>query len=368
MGRFRRDPHASAPRSRRWGQRLDLRLVRRLSVAALVCVLVAWSAVLIAAELSPSWGISVGLRNAGPHFQRAAKQDPPPRPVFEQPVWAHVGANAIGTDPSDAPAQTLPDWGAVGATCLPNDPYVSPHCNLLGQADPTKPPERTIYALGNSHTVLASAALLEVVGREPGWALRTQAWPGCPFEFVEKPTNGCQELWQIGTKYILEQQPDLVLIMGTRSRADGTENQLPGFAEWVSMIESKTKTEVVALRDSPRFDKDMHMCVQEHHGDEQACAVPYHFGNIDDHVASLRNAGATWVDLTELICPDGLCSPSQGGLTVYMDSNHMTASYWRTLAKPLSEAISKELNWWPHNPYNGTYVDRTSQPAPPIVV
>lgn len=347
---------------------IDLVLVRRLVIAGFVCVLIAWSAVLIAAQMSPSWAMSVGLREPAQYVPRAAKPDPGPRGTFPQSVWAHVGANAIGTNPKDAPAQSLPDWGSVGAHCLPNDPYRSDYCNSLGQANPSQPAERTIYALGNSHTILASAALLEAVGREPTWALRTQAWPGCRFDLVDSPANGCQELWETGTKYILEQQPDLVLVIGTKSHADGTEDLLPGFAEWVKMIESKTTTEVVALRDSPRFSTNMATCVKEHPQDEAACAMPNLSGKIDQHVAEVEKAGATWVDLSNLICPKGLCSPSQGGISVYMDDNHMTASYWRTLAKPLAEAIHEDHTWWPLNPYNGTYVDRTSEPAPPIVV
>ena len=54
-----------------------------------------------------------------------------------------------------------------------------------------------------------------------------------------------------------------------------------------------------------------------------------------DPTLSSRRSGVTPVDLTEWICPDGMCPAVIGGVVVYLDDNHLTWSYARTLAPAL---------------------------------
>ena len=49
--------------------------------------------------------------------------------------------------------------------------------------------------------------------------------------------------------------------------------------------------------------------------------------------------GFTSIDLTHLICPDGVCVPSVGNVWVYLDDNHLTRSYAATLAPALGERL-----------------------------
>ena len=38
------------------------------------------------------------------------------------------------------------------------------------------------------------------------------------------------------------------------------------------------------------------------------------------------------VDMTDLICPRGLCQAVMGNVHVYIDNNHVSQTYWNTMS------------------------------------
>ena len=310
---------------------------------------------------------TAGVMPTGPMTEPQLLPAPPPAATGP---WLALGANhpAPGGATEPEPGIDPPAWVAIGTPCATDDAYISPHCHIVGTAS-GEAPERSIYVLGNSHTVQLGAALLEAVDRHGEWSMRSQAAPGCPFEFVEEPDGPCQEMWRTGTRYILEQQPDLVVIMATRSSADGPdeENLLPGLIEWVEMITSATTTRVVVVRDSPRFDFDMHRCAVQRGPSSPECAVDDPTLQLPGHRLSLETAGAAYIDLNGAICPDGVCRPVVGGVWTYMDDNHIGADFWRTLARPLSAQLNARLQWWPADPYLGEPLPRPTSGADPVL-
>jgi hypothetical protein len=69
----------------------------------------------------------------------------------------------------------------------------------------------------------------------------------------------------------------------------------------------------------------------------------------DDPLAqAVREAGRdslSVVDLNDHLCDGDVCLPVVGGVTVYSDASHMTATFARTLApyldRPLAEAVAR---------------------------
>jgi hypothetical protein len=49
------------------------------------------------------------------------------------------------------------------------------------------------------------------------------------------------------------------------------------------------------------------------------------------------------VDLTDHICGPNRCDPVVGGVLVYFDASHLTATYARTLARYLEPAMTGAL-------------------------
>jgi peptidoglycan/LPS O-acetylase OafA/YrhL len=60
--------------------------------------------------------------------------------------------------------------------------------------------------------------------------------------------------------------------------------------------------------------------------------------------ASANEHDVHLIDLTDAICPTDLCAPVIGGVLVYRDTNHLTATYVESLTPRLSTALTRLLN------------------------
>jgi hypothetical protein len=125
--------------------------------------------------------------------------------------------------------------------------------------------------------------------------------------------------------------------MATRSYANDSENELPGIEEWITMMRD-AGIEVIAVRDAPRASFNPFMCTEQWGIDADRCAFSTSLAAPNENLqARLQLAGATYVDRNALICPDGVCTPVRGGVYVFMDSSHVTATYLRTVTAALRE-------------------------------
>jgi hypothetical protein len=100
---------------------------------------------------------------------------------------------------------------------------------------------------------------------------------------------------------------------------------------------------VVVLRDTPAPRLDVAECVSAHREELTRCAVPR-----DEALAGIGPlqvdaarglTGVRLVDLNDAICPADRCAAVIGGVLVYRDTNHLTATYARTLAVRLDEQL-----------------------------
>ena len=107
---------------------------------------------------------------------------------------------------------------------------------------------------------------------------------------------------------------------------------------------------VLALRDNPSSrdpSRNPNFCLAEVTPSQanQKCALD-RTAWLDDwydayRVAAERTPGAQEVDLTRFLCDRTTCPVVIGGVNVYADHNHMTATYARTLAPYLLQAMRK---------------------------
>ncbi|TCI97374.1 SGNH hydrolase domain-containing protein [Aeromicrobium sp. IC_218] len=105
--------------------------------------------------------------------------------------------------------------------------------------------------------------------------------------------------------------------------------------------------EVVVLAATPRLPFDVPACLRRT-GVPARCTVPHDQAyapvwKTGESEAATREAGVAFVDLNDLVCPGATCEPVIGGLTVYRDRHHITASYMETLAPALAERLDGVL-------------------------
>lgn len=100
---------------------------------------------------------------------------------------------------------------------------------------------------------------------------------------------------------------------------------------------------VAVIKDTPLPNIDVPACVAENTDSLTACAVPRSEAEANLGAAQLAAAAelpdVTMLDLNDRICPADQCAAVIGGVIVYRDVSHLTATYSRSLAPGLTEAM-----------------------------
>ncbi len=145
------------------------------------------------------------------------------------------------------------------------------------------------------------------------------------------------------TERIVDRQPDMVFVMGSRIGYDPVET-FPDYAErWKEF--TSVGIEVAAIRDTPSPRFDIPTCVDVHGAGDAECEVE-RSSYYPDASAFARwevPEGVHKIDLIDFICGATICSPVVGNVLVYRDDAHLTASYARTLAEPLEDRLVEVL-------------------------
>ncbi|MGO2111706.1 MAG: acyltransferase family protein [Pseudoclavibacter sp.] len=292
---------------------------------------------------------------SGPSTPPTGLSDDPDQPDAEA-----LGETGPGADvPIPAPWESG-DLGAL-AGCEPDMLPQSagdrslPYCQAnLDEVDPTTA-SRSIYVVGNSHA-MQLAQLVDETAVAQGWAVRGYLDHACQFGALQSADaewfddawrDTCLGLWEDATADILENRPDAVVVLASWSQDAMTELELPGLTEWIDEM-TDAGIEVIAVRDNPRSDLHMVDCAERWGFDSPRCRWTTTLTAPNASLqADIEGAGGTYVDLNESICPGGICRPELGGLTVFYDDDHVTATFMRALAYAAAGTLADRLPWWP---------------------
>jgi peptidoglycan/LPS O-acetylase OafA/YrhL len=239
-----------------------------------------------------------------------------------------------------APVSVYQDWVWVQDwDCTPLAEVRSDICTQPVEA----PPEKRIMVVGDSHLEQFIAALVPIA-RQHDWQLIGALRGACPFSTASEvdPNDAECVAWNAAvTDKIAELRPDAVVTLSTRDARSGLTEQTPaGFVEqWRRLADLDVP--VLAVRDNPRFAYDVPDCVRQHGRDEDPCGVdretvyaaepPYAELDIPPNVSFL--------DLADHLCDDTRCPAEIGNVLVYLDDNHLTASYATTMAPVIEDQV-----------------------------
>jgi peptidoglycan/LPS O-acetylase OafA/YrhL len=199
-----------------------------------------------------------------------------------------------------------------------------------------------VVVVGDSHANQWMPALTRVAEAE-GWHLVTYFKSGCPYAVGLGP-GSCVSFDQRVAKRLEAERPDLLITSARSGEGYGSHasqaTATRAFAQaWRPVIEAGGHVAVLADVPQPGLGGvlDPPSCVAE--GD--SCEV-----RADDVVGdqalatAARASGADLVDLRPQFCPRGRCPAVMGGVLVYRDSNHMTATFASTLTPYLRTALT----------------------------
>ncbi|WP_309111679.1 acyltransferase family protein [Saccharothrix sp.] len=249
-------------------------------------------------------------------------------------------------------------WGSEDATIVP--PMVSlpddfaPHPDSVCRASTrnreleacTGPssdtPTKRIVVVGDSHMQQYLAPLTQLAEHHD-WQIVSMLKGACPFSVDADAMPGdaaCIKWNADAAAEIISLNPDLVLANGTRDvRAGLTEDTPAGFvAQWRKLESAGIR--VVAVRDNPRFGFGPSACLVSHGMDPASCSTPRAevlpeeppYQRIPDLPSNVAFA-----DFSDYFCEPELCPPVIGNVHVYLDDNHVSATFMATMA-PIVEA------------------------------
>ncbi|TLM85740.1 acyltransferase family protein [Pseudarthrobacter sp. NamE5] len=210
-----------------------------------------------------------------------------------------------------------------------------------------------VALVGDSHAKQWIPAL-EYIARSKGWRLTAYIHDACPFATGQLVREGvaytaCIE-WNSKMLDALVNDDRIKMVITSNYTKSagiaGASDEVSAMAEayrssWGTLIQSGIS--VAVIRDTPAPARNIPDCVAANLGDLKKCAVPRSQAADDKGLAQVAAAsgfeGVKFIDLNDFICPADLCAPVIGEVLVYRDSDHLTATYVRSLTPRLEEPL-----------------------------
>ena len=269
-------------------------------------------------------------------------------------------------EPIPAPALAAKDksdaYSAVsgGKDCwsyLPSFPDVS--CEF-GDRDS----DVTVALVGNSHAGQWLPALQQIAENR-GWRVRTYLASRCAMSAVRQQfdtteqSTACRDWVDRTAARVAKDRPDVVVLSNRVSVAAEGHTRDESRALYAAGYRSVLDTwagrglDVVGLHDTPApVDGGAEMvpdCLaSDPEGGPAACGGDRAAWEPDDPVLAavkqVHDPDVVGLDLNDHICTEQTCPAVVGGVVVYFDGSHLTATYARTLAPYLAPALLRRIS------------------------
>nr|WP_305095266.1 acyltransferase family protein [Prescottella sp. R16] len=246
---------------------------------------------------------------------------------------------------SDLPAPTLDD-------CMSQPGDTDPLTCTYGDPESA----RSIALVGSSHAEHWLPAL-DVVGRRQGFRVETFLKVGCPAVLPPAPdadVGECEQWTAEVVDALDDTRPDLVFSTSTRPRPDAPGDYTPDtyLALWQALADRDLP--LVGIRDTPWLEHDgvpyrAADCLATRGEDAGTCGIDRGLvlADVDPaRTAAEDYANVQTIDLSDAVCRADRCRVVEGNVLIYRDSNHLTASYVRTLAPDLERELGAASGWW----------------------
>ncbi|WP_076624012.1 acyltransferase family protein [Leucobacter chironomi] len=260
----------------------------------------------------------------------------------------------------DAPRRPLPQeietqWGGLPESCddgeLPPLPEGLPLCWQNSMHSPS----RTIVLFGNSHMQQWLPPIARIAEQER-WHLVFLGYAACAFglrDVVEGEdadifhSPECRQWNESVLTFVEEVQPDVVMTIGAATvptDEDADENQgalehvLEGAETSIERLQ-EMDIPIILIRDNPRFTFDNFVCVEQAEAPEDCDVARSRALAPENPANALLRAGVSLVDVNDFICPGDTCPAVIGNVNVYIDDNHLSIFYTKSLAPMLAEQL-----------------------------
>jgi len=213
-----------------------------------------------------------------------------------------------------------------------------------------------IALVGDSHAKHYTAAMQDLA-KKNNWSVEVYVKGGCQFSFASRQredtilTKACVKFDQNLEKILLAKNYDLIVT----SQKSGVEwlhskNQteaevaISGLVDtWAPLVAKGMP--ILAIKDNPRPIDNVIRCLEVKSAHEcsalRASSLPF-----DPQVEAVKRMRSNLVSLAvfdDIYCDKTYCSPVIGNVVVYRDTDHLTSTFTRTLAKFIKPYIDSAL-------------------------
>ncbi|GAA4522089.1 acyltransferase family protein [Brachybacterium paraconglomeratum] len=296
----------------------------------------------LALALTPVIGAQQQLLAGQREAQARAVADNPGARVLDPEFTVHPDAN-----PAAAPlpsAALLPkDWAKGEEGCsgeLAPRPDVEPlpkDCAVV----PGAPDAPILISTGNSRMEQFTGSLIPLA-KKNGWTLITLWKGGCVYAPDAQVSPECDDWSKAARTYIERVSPDAVVLHSTFLTPERKEVVTPGLEATLSDL-TGAGTEVMAVRDMPRMPLNQADCVRERGEDSPDCAPPIPEAltaeRPDAALLAQQGDGVHPLEVNDLVCPEDVCRPVIGNVTVSLDADHISWTY----ATSMQDAVALRL-------------------------
>lgn len=268
--------------------------------------------------------------------------DPPE--LTDQPQDAFTRTGEVYPEPSLAP-EDVPDLYDEGCQ-LPVAEEEALACEFGDTSS------STVVAVVGDSKIAQWVPVLEDIGEEQGWLIRTYTKSACTFSGADVELDGevyaeCST-WSEGVLAELTgpDRPAVVITSAGKREAlepDGELSQealVGGYTDYWGALE-QAGVEVAVLADNPHPGGELYTCVEENPADYAPCAFSTREGGGTPALRAAAEAEpkVDFFDFTPWLCPDTRCPAVIGQVMVYRQGSHLTATYVRTLLPVIRSAL-----------------------------
>ncbi|WP_067597908.1 acyltransferase family protein [Nocardiopsis listeri] len=194
----------------------------------------------------------------------------------------------------------------------------------------------TIAMVGSSH-VRHWFQAMRTLADQHGWRLVTMTKNACQFSSEEQVYRG--EVYTECTAWnadvmleLAELTPDAVFTLASLTDRKEDEHVPTGFVDRWRLLDGMG-VDVIAIRDTPRFDFPVPECIDRNGRDECSSPKAESMAEVPPF-KDLPNVphNTRFLDLTDSLCEDGVCHGVIGNQLVYYDTDHLSYAFSRSLA------------------------------------
>lgn len=231
--------------------------------------------------------------------------------------------------------------------------YHSSRVQICGFGDPHA--THTAVAMGDSIALEWFPAYRKIFDK-PGWRLLVVTKSSCPmvdasifYARIGREYTECTRWREDALHEVADMHPDVVVLGSTFTYAFTQAQWIAGTRQVLNALTDSTR-HIYLMRSTPALLFDGPSCVAPRSRLYDAlvgasrCTGSAHSKLGDNVYRWLQAAAAPFrnvrlIDMTNSVCPDSICHAELDGKIVFRDSQHMTASFARSLAPALNEAF-----------------------------